>query len=77
MNFREALELLAVVSDFDFKSSDEKSDFCLYDDGKQGYTLRVKKSLINSAYRNYIQKIVESRKLWTRESEGYLVIYSP
>jgi hypothetical protein len=75
VNFREALDLLAVVSDFHFKSSDEKSDFCLFDNEKQGYTLHVKTSLLNAEYRAYIEKIVESRKLGMRELEEYLEIY--
>lgn len=77
MNFKEAIELLAVISDFHYKSPDEKPDFCLFDNEKQGYSLNVKTSLVNAEYRGYIEKIVESRKLWVRESEEYLVIYSP
>jgi len=77
VNFREALELLSIVSDFQFKSSDEKSDFCLFDNGTQGYALRVKTSLLNAEYHSYIEKIVESRKLGIRELEGYLEIYAP
>ena len=75
MNFKEAIELLAVISDFHYKSPDEKPDFCLFDNEKQGYTLRVKTSLLNAEYRAYIEKIVESRKLGMRELEGYLEIY--
>ena len=75
MNFNEAVELLEVVSDFHFKSSEEKPDFCVYDNQNQGYTLCVKAQLINEEYRNYLKEIVESRELRIRESEGYLIIY--
>ena len=77
MNFEEAIELLAVISDFHYKSPDTKPDFRLVDDENQGYSLWVKASLVNAEYHTYIEKIVGSRKLWKRESEGYLVIYGP
>jgi hypothetical protein len=77
LNFREAVELLAVISDFHYKSPDMKPDFFLCDNGNQGYSLSVKTSLVNAEYRSYIEKIVESRKLRIQDSEGYLVIYGP
>ena len=77
MNFKEAVELLAVISDFHYKSPDTKPDFFLCDNGKQGYSLSVKTSIVNPEYRSYIEKIVESHKLRMHESEGYLVIHGP
>jgi hypothetical protein len=77
VNFNEAIELLEVVSDFHFKASEKKPDFCIYDNQNEGYVLCVKALLINAEYRNYLKEIVESRKLGIRESEGYLIIYGP
>ena len=77
MNFNEAIELLEVVSDFHFKALEKKPDFCIYDNQNEGYSLCVKAHLINTEYRKFIKEIVESRKLGTHESEGYLIIHSP
>ena len=77
MNFNEAIGLLEAVSDFNFKESEEKPDFCIYDNQNEGYSLRIKAHLINTEYRKYIKEIVESRKLGTHESEGYLIIHTP
>lgn len=75
LNFKEAIELLEVVSDFQCKASEKKPNFCIYDNQNEGYNLSIKANLINAEYRNYIEEMVESRKLGIRESEGYLVIY--
>ena len=64
-----------MVSDFNFKKSEEKPDFCIYDNQNQGYTLCVKADLVNAEYRKYIKAIVKSRRLGIRESDGYLTIY--
>jgi len=77
LNFSEAIRLLEVVSDFPFKPSEKKLGFSIYDNQNQGYTLRVKASLVNSEYLKYVKEIVESRKLGMRESDGYLTIYGP
>jgi hypothetical protein len=74
VNLSEAVELLEVVSDFQFKASEEKPDFYIYDNQKEGYTLWVKSHLISEEYRNYLKEVVESRKLGIRESDGYLII---
>ena len=76
MNLTEAVELLDVVSDFDFKGSEEKPAFSIYDSQKEGYNLRIKASLVNEEYRGYLEEIVKSRNLGIREIEGYLIIYS-
>jgi hypothetical protein len=75
VNFKEAIDLLEAVSNFHFKQSEKKPDFCIYDNEKQGYTLCVKAALISEEYHNHLKHIVESRKLGICESEGYLVIY--
>jgi len=77
LNFSKAIELLEAVTDFHFESSEEKPNFSIYDNQNQGYTLRVKASLVNAEYLKYVKEIVESRKLGMRESEGYLTIYGP
>jgi hypothetical protein len=74
VNLLEAVELLDVVSDFHFKVSEEKPDFLIYDNQKEGYALWVKSQLISEEYRNYLKEMAESRKLVIRESEGYLII---
>ena len=75
MNFSEAIELLEAVSDFKFEPSEEKPDFCVYDNQNQGYTLNVKAQSVSEKYRKHVMRIVESRKLRIRESSGFLIIY--
>ncbi len=75
MNLNEAIELLRVVTDFKFNVSEKKPDFTIYDNQSEGYVLCVKADLVSEEYRKYIERIVESRKLRIRESEGYLRIY--
>ena len=77
LNLSEAVDLLAAVSDFNFKQSEKRPDFYIYDNQNQGYTLWVKAQLVNPEYLSYVKKIVKSRKLAIRESEGYLVIHEP
>jgi len=77
LNFIEAIELLEVVTDFQFKPSEKKPDFCVYDNQNQGYTLCVKANMVNAEYLEHIKATAESRKLGLRESQGYLVIYGP
>lgn len=77
MNLKEAVALLAAVSDFSFKQSEKKPAVSIYDNQNQGYTLCVKAHLINEEYHKYLKKTVEARKLRIRESEGYIVISDP
>jgi len=39
------------------------------------YTLPIEKNSADADYRNYLNEIVESKKLVIRESEPYLIIY--
>ena len=75
MNLVEAIDLLAAVSDFDFKNLRETPNFSIYDKQNDGFVLWVKANFVNGKYREYLEGIVESRKLGMRESEGYLIIY--
>jgi hypothetical protein len=75
LNLVEAVELLDAVSDFNFKETEKKPSFCIYDSQKEGFVLRVKADLVSEEYRDFLKGIVESRKLGMRESEGYLTIY--
>ena len=75
MNLVEAIDLLAAVSDFDFKNLREMPNFSIYDKQNDGFVLWVKANFVNEKYREYLEGIVESRKLGMRESEGYLIIY--
>ena len=74
MNLVEAIDLLAAVSDFDFKNLREMPNFSIYDKQNDGFVLCVKANLVNEEYRNFLQKTVESRNLWMRELNGYLIV---
>ena len=63
MNFKEAIELLGAVSDFQHSASEEKPNFCIYDNQNEGYSLNVKARLIDAEFRNYIMEIVRARIL--------------
>jgi hypothetical protein len=75
MNLNEAIDLLDVASNFNFEPLEEKPNISIYDNQNEGFVLYVKANLVNEEYRNYLKRIVESRKLGMRESEGYLIIY--
>jgi hypothetical protein len=75
LNLNEAIELLEIVSDFDFKASEKKPNLSIHDNQSEGYVLYVKADLVSEEYRNYLEKIVESRNLRLSELEGYLRIY--
>jgi len=75
VNLSEAIELLDVVSDFNFENSDKRPRFSIYDSQKEGFVLCVKANLVSEEYRDYLMKIVDSRKLGLRESEGYMMIH--
>jgi hypothetical protein len=76
VNLNEAIDLLDVVSDFQFKISEEKPDFCIYDYESGGYALSVKAHLISEKYRTFLKEIAESRNLRIREADGVLTIQS-
>ena len=76
LNLVEAIDLLDAVSGFKFKASEEKPEFSIVDDQKEGFKLFVKAELLNENYRDYIKKMVESRGLSIREFKGYLIICS-
>jgi O-phosphoseryl-tRNA(Cys) synthetase len=76
VNLVEAVELLDAVSDFNFKETEKKPDFYIYDNQKEGYILYIKARSISEEYRNYLKEICKSRNLRIRESEEYpLIIY--
>jgi hypothetical protein len=75
VNLFEAVELLNVVSDFNFKDSENIPNISIYDNGLEGFVLCVKANLVNEEYRDFLKGIVESRKLGVRELEGYLIVY--
>ena len=75
MNLKEAIDLLDAVSNFEFKGSEKRPNISIYDKEKDGFVLCVKADLVNEKYLDYLKRIVESRKLGIRESEGYLTIY--
>ena len=76
MNLEEAINLLAVVSDFDFEALDKRLNFSIYDDQKGGFVLCIRAELVTEEYRRYLEGIVKSRNLLIGESEGYLMIRS-
>jgi hypothetical protein len=75
VNLVEAVELLNAVSDYDFKGSEKIPNFYIYDNQKEGFVLMVKADLVNEEYRDYLNRIAESRKLGIRESKRYIIIY--
>jgi hypothetical protein len=48
----------------------------VYDAESEGFTLHIKKALVDKSCHDCIKSIVEKRKLKMRESKGYLVIYT-
>jgi hypothetical protein len=69
----EAIDLLDVISDFDFGTS-ETPKFHIYDQEKRGHTIWIKADLVREEYLNFLEKIIKSRELQMRESNGYLVL---
>jgi hypothetical protein len=49
----------------------------IHDAESKGYKYCIKKTLINEPSRNCIKSIVEKHKLRMKESQEYLVIYTP
>jgi hypothetical protein len=75
MNLAEAVELLSVVSAIPVKNPLKSPEICIFFNQGEGYTLRIKRHLVNADYRKHLDEIVESRKLGFRESKRYLIIY--
>jgi hypothetical protein len=76
VNLSEAIELLGAVSAFHFKASEEKPNFCIFDNQNEGYSLSVKAHLISSEYHCHLREVAKSHKLVIRESEGLFNIQS-
>jgi hypothetical protein len=74
MDLAEALTLLDAISVFHFEASEDKPRFTIYDNQKGGYDLLVKAQTGGEKYRSRLRKIVKSRRLFIRESDGCLVI---
>jgi hypothetical protein len=81
MNLDEAVELLRVVSAIPVKKPAKHPEISVVraigEVMAKAYTLRIGKDLVDPDYREHLNSIVESKKLATRESEGYLIIYRP
>ncbi len=73
LNLNEAVDLLGVISDFDFGTS-ETPKFYIYDQEKRGHTIWIKADLVREEYLTFLEKIIKSRKLQMSESKGYLVL---
>ena len=74
LNLQEAVSLLGVVSNFDFKAYEKKPRFYIYDNQKAGHTLWVETASVSEEYRKFLEEIVKSRKLLFRNLDGYLII---
>jgi hypothetical protein len=74
LKLREAIELLDAVSNFPFKTQEEKPDFCIFDNEKEGHSLSVTASQISEEYRAHIRKVAEPRHLDIRESDDIITI---
>jgi len=75
VNLEEAIDLLEVVSDFDFGGSEKTPTITIFDHQKDGVVLHVKEDLISDEFRRYLYGVVKSRNLLLRGSEGLLIIY--
>jgi hypothetical protein len=73
LNLLDAVKLLNVVSDFDFKASEKTPRFAIYDNQREGHTIWVEAGSVSEEYRK-LEEIVKSRKLRIRELKGYFVI---
>lgn len=49
----------------------------VYDAESKGYKLCLRKTLVNESSRDCIKSIVEKHKLKLKESQEYLIIYTP
>ena len=74
MDLAEALALRDAISDFHFEASEDKPSITIYDNQKGGYDLLVKDQTVDEKYLNRLRKIVKSRYLLMRESDGCVVI---
>jgi hypothetical protein len=74
LNLLDAVKLLNVVSDFDFKAAERTQRFAIYDDQKEGHSIWVDTGSVSKEYRKHLEEIVKSRKLRIRELKGYFVI---
>ena len=75
LNLKDAINLLTVISEFQFNEAEKKPNAVIYDNQTGGFVLYFKASLVSHDYRAYLQKITKSRKLRMHESEGYLIIH--
>lgn len=75
VNLEEAVDLLAVISDFDFGGSEKVPSISIVDGQKDGFVLHVKEDLVSDEFRRYLYGVVKSRNLLLRGSEGLLMIY--
>jgi hypothetical protein len=73
LNLYEAIDLLGVISNFHFGTS-ETPKFYIYDQENRGHTLWTKTDLVSEENLNFLKKIIKSRKLQMRETNGYLVL---
>ena len=74
LNICEAIELLDVVMNYHFNTSEGTPDFCIFDNQNEGYALSVKAYLISQEYRKHLRKVAESRNLLIHESEGVITL---
>ena len=74
MDLAEAIALLDAISDFHFEASEDKPNIAIYDNQKGGYDLLLKAQTVDEKYLNRLRKIVKSRYLFMRESDGCVVI---
>jgi hypothetical protein len=75
LNIKDAINLLTVISEFQFNAVEKKPKAVIYDNQTRGFVLYFKATLVSNEYRAHLQKITKSRKLGMHESEGYLIIH--
>ena len=76
MNFIEAIDLLKVVSSFDFEEAVRVKKFSIYDGQNDGFAVCVKAESVDEDFHDFLGEVVEFRGLRLSESNGYLLIHS-
>lgn len=84
MKLNEVNDLIDEVFECSLKESKEIGDMFIsfpnprvYDAESKGYKLCIRKTLVAELSRDCIKSIVEKHKLKLKESQEYLIIYTP
>lgn len=76
MNLFEAVDLLKVVSCFDFEEAENVPHFSIHDGQSNGFSVCVKSEFVDEDFHDFLGEVVESRNLRLLDADGYLFIHS-